>query len=206
MTSNDLNQNGTEVKMEAQIIKVKCPYCGTPLGIRIASGKVSNKNLTCPVCKQKSPLQSWRIDLREQEEQPTEYPSEEEPTIPTNDGLNFTLGQLTVMDSDLPAFRLKVGKNVVGRKASASSADIQLSVGESKRLSREHLTIEVKKVPGKGFVHIASLYKLKSNATYLNDNILVYGDAVILQHGDVLKLPDISLQFALPDEDGTELD
>ena len=138
-------------------------------------------------------MQSWRIDLERQEEH-TEYPDEN----------LFTLGQLTVMDSDLPAFRLKVGKNVVGRKASASSADIQLSVGESKRLSREHLTIEVKKVPGKGFVHIASLYKLKSNATYLNDNILVYGDAVILQHGDVLKLPDISLQFALPDEDGTE--
>ena len=193
------------VKMEPQSIKVKCPCCGTPLGIKIASGK-EPKNIKCPVCKQISPFQSFvKINLGRQEEH-TEYPGEEEPTIPfINEGPNFTLGQLVVMDSDLPAFRLKVGKNVVGRKANASSADIQLSVGESKRLSREHLTIEVKKVPGKGFVHIASLYKLKSNATYVNDNILEYGDTVILQHGTVLRLPDITLQFVLPDEDGTEL-
>lgn len=198
--------------MEAQIIKIRCPYCGATLAVKKMAG-IETKTLKCPVCKESSPYSRYRQVVDRNREEHTEYPGEhsaanrsgEETEIRLNEKQNYTLGQLKIVGSVTPAFRLKVGKNVIGRKASASTADFQINTGESKRLSREHLSIEVKKVPGKGFVHCASLCKMRCNATAINSERLEYGDCVILQHGDILKLPDVSIKFEIPDDEGTEV-
>lgn len=180
--------------MEALVIKIKCPYCGAILAVKKTAG-METKSLTCPVCKESSPYTTFKQIVDKKQEEHTQV----------NETPNYTLGQLKGIDSNTQMFRLKVGKNIIGRKATASTADFQISTGESKRLSREHLIIEVKKVPGRGFVHFASLYKMKSNATFINDEQLEYGDCVVLQHGDILKLPDVSLKFEIPDDEGTDL-
>lgn len=196
------------------IIKIKCPNCGAVLAVKKTAG-IEGKSLTCPVCKENSPYNSFKPIIERKQEEHTEYPKEygasadyhNEHTTNTeiNENLNYTLGQLKAIASNIPLFRLKTGKNIIGRKATASMADFQIPTNDSKRLSREHLIIEVKKIPGKGFVHFASLYKMKSNATFINNERLEYGDCVVLQHGDILKLPDISIKFEIPDDEDTDL-
>lgn len=179
--------------METSITRIKCPYCGTVITVKSSSG-LKGKSVRCPVCKETSKYESFKVVLDTKEEEHTQ--------LGTNQ--NYTLGELLMAGIGAP-FRLTMGRNVIGRKASASTADVQIPTGDSKRLSREHLVIDIKKVPGKGLVHFVSLFKEKTNATFINDTRLEYGDCVVLQSGDVLKLPDATVRFVIPDEDETEL-
>ena len=192
--------------MENKVIKIKCPCCGAILEVKTQPG-IENKSVTCPVCKEKQPFKAYKIIVEAAPEE-TEYPHgdgahKEETEI--GSGQNFTLGELKVADSTLPPFRLKVGKNVIGRKSPSSSADFQIPTSGEKRMSREHLVVEVKKVPGKGFTHCVSLYKEKVNATWINGIRLEYGDCVVLKDGDQLRLPEATLVFEIPDEEKTEV-
>ncbi len=121
-----------------------------------------------------------------------------------NFGANWTLGKLTVAETG-QSYQLRPGRNVVGRKAQSSSADFQIAVMENKRVSREHLVIEVKKVPGKGFVHYVSLFKEQCNTTLIGRETLVYGDCLILNHGDRIQLPGVTVKFEIPNGEGTDM-
>lgn len=193
------------------IIKIKCPYCGAVLSVKNQAG-IESKSVTCPICKQKSPFKDFKKIIENPNDERTQYPGDDEKTSyktssdPGTDigtGLNFTLGKLRVMPSG-PSFQLKPGKNIIGRQASKSIADYQIPTDPSKRMSREHLIIDIKKVPGKGFVHYASLYKERINPTFIGSEQLEYGDCVILNHGDIIKLPDVNVKFEIPDDEGTE--
>ena len=52
--------------------------------------------------------------------------------------------------------------------------------------------------------HYLSLYKEKVNKTFVGNEPLVYGDCIILNHGDIIKLPDADLRFEIPNEDDTD--
>ena len=170
---------------------------------------IENRFVTCPVCKEKHPFKAYKVVAGTTQEE-TEYPGggghvsgNEETEI--GKGENFTLGELRMENSGLPLYRLKVGRNIVGRKSPSSSADFQIPSSGEKRMSREHLVVEVKKVPGKGFVHYVSLYKEKVNATMINGVRLEYGDCVVLKDGDRLTLPEATLVFEIPDEEKTDV-
>lgn len=178
------------------IIKIKCPYCGSVLSVKNQAG-IESKSVTCPICKQKSPFKDFKKVVDKNNDESTQY------GIDFGPGLNYTLGKLKVMPSG-PSYQLEPGKNVIGRRATKSSADFQIPVEGSKRLSREHLVIEIKKVQGKGFVHYASLCKEKANRTFIGSEQLEYGDCVVLNNGDIIKLPDVNIKFEIPDEEGTE--
>ena len=187
-----------------EIIKIVCPRCGAVLSVRNQPG-IETKNVTCPVCKYKGLFTTFkRQTAAGNDNPPTDYTgkqsaSKEETDV--NIGLNFTLGRIIVPDKEL-AFQLKPGKNVIGRKSSSSTADFQIPCINN-RMSREHLVIEIRKVPGKGFVHYVSLYKEKVNPTFLGSVKLEYSDTLVLNHGDVIKLPDVDLLFEIPDDEAT---
>lgn len=194
------------------IIKIKCPYCGAVLSVKNQAG-IETKSVTCPICKQKSPFKDFKR-INDQTDERTQYPDDDERTsyqgntergTAYEQGSNFTLGKLKVMPSG-PSYQLRVGKNVIGRQASQSAANFQIPTEGSKRMSREHLIIEIKKVPGKGFVHYASLCKQKANDTFIGVELLEYGDCMVLNHGDIIKLPDVNVKFELPDDERTETD
>lgn len=195
-----------------EVIKIKCPCCGAILALK-PQGGIEKISITCPVCKEMSPFKAYKLIVKKTSE-PTDYPngnSDGKTEYDKTGGAteigetpNLSIGQLRVLNSPATKYRLKPGKNIIGRKASASTADFQISITDSKRTSREHLMIEVKKVPGKGLTHYVSLYKEKVNATHLNNERLVYGDCLILNHGDKIKLPDTTLLFEIPDEEGTD--
>lgn len=181
-------------------INIKCPVCGAVLTVPLQPG-IESKNVTCPVCKNKNPFTAFS-----QVKAAAEQYSDQGPITVYGGGsqneahLNFTLGILHQTNRG-EKFQLRPGVNVIGRKAPSSSATVQLPcpAGE-KRMSREHIVIEVKKVPGKGFVHYLSLYKEKVNKTYVDNSELTWGDKVILKHGDSIQLPGLALRFEIPTE------
>lgn len=194
--------------MEAEIKKIKCPCCSAVLSVKKVPG-IEEKSIKCPVCSSLTPFKNYK-DMSAQPKQQSEHteypgfnsPKREETQI--NMSQNFTFGELKVLNSSVPKLRLKTGKIIIGRKANSSIADFQIPT-ETNRMSKEHIVIEVKKVPQKGIVHYISLYKERVNDTFLNEEKMIYGDCVILKNGDIIKLPDATLKFEISDDEGTEL-
>lgn len=199
-----------------EIIQIKCPFDGAVLSVKNQPG-IETKNVTCPICKHKYPFTQFRrVNQTSSNDDPdTEYPGgEEEKTSYTYGNKsseeteigspNFTLGKLKILGGS-GSYQLKPGRNIIGRRGQKSEANFQIDTGEKRSMSREHIVIDVKKVPGKGFVHYISLFKEKVNKTYIGNEPLVYGDCIILAHGDVIKLPDANLKFEIPDEEATDI-
>ena len=191
------------------IIQIQYPGDGAILSIKNQPG-LEHKSVTCPVCKQSRPFTQYKRFVPKTEEC-TDYPNkhggsnhQHGNTENTNYAMeNLCIGRLTVTATG-KKYSLQPGRNVIGRKSSASEANIQIETGESRRMSRMHLVIEVVKVPGKGYVHQASLFKDKCNATYINSAQLEPGDCIVLHHCDVLRLPDVDLKFEIPEGDETD--
>lgn len=173
----------------ADTIKIGCPQCGSVLLVNPVPG-IETKTVTCPICKTKNTFTAYRKII-----------DQEDPTL-INSGTNYTIG--TLQD---PAtgrtYQLRPGRNVIGRQAPTSKADIQLPC-QTKRMSREHIVIDVKKIPGTGYRHCAALYKEHVNQTAVNRATLEYGDSIVLNTHDTIHLPDYDLTFHIPDEDETE--
>ena len=185
-----------------ETLDVKCPWCSAVLRIKSAPG-MEGKNITCPNCKHTSPFTQFKAVIPREEESVTCFPGGigNDPT-PTKE--NLIIGRLKIPLSGI-SYQLLPGKNIIGRKASASTANFQIETGENKRMSREHLIIEVKRVPSTGFTHLISLYKERVNKTFINSTELLWGDTLIIQHGDIIKLPDVDIRFEIPDEEATQI-
>ncbi len=202
-----------------EIIKIKCPFDGAVLSVRNQLG-IETKSVTCPVCRNKYPFTKFRRVSGDGSnvEQPTEYPSGGrhteyggakpgyggEESTEMGELPNFTLGKVTVTGHGI-SYGLKPGRNVIGRKGQKSTADFQIDTGERRSMSREHIVIDVRKVPAKGFVHYVSLFKERVNDTFIGKERLLYGDCIVLNHGDEIRLPDATLRFEIPDDEGTEI-
>ena len=196
--------------MTPEYIRIKCPACGAVLQVQ-NQPDIESKYATCAVCKTRNLIKDFtKVGVKQEEH--TQYPGGEEKTHyrttqadpPTDigEGLNVIIGLLKVLPAG-PTFQLRQGRQTIGRKTiNPPHADFGIP-NESKRMSREHLIIEVKKVPSKGYVHYVSLAKEKVNVTFIGQNKMEYGDCVVLQHGDIIRLPDQDLRFELPDEEGT---
>ena len=183
-----------------EIRQIKCPWCSAVLSIKYQAG-IEHKNLTCPVCKRSSSLAEYKPYVAPQEEH-TCYPSVNNAVADSVDTqligslINPTTGQ---------SYELKIGENIIGRKAAITKATIGLETSINKRISREHLIISVSLVNGRGIIHTLSLYKERLNPTSVNGVPLSFGDRVILKHGDIINLPDLDLVFQIPDPDLTEI-
>ena len=185
-----------------ETIDVKCPWCSATLRIRQTPG-MEGKTITCPNCKHTSPFIQFKKVVPAEEESVNCFPGGiGNVTIPTKE--NLLIGRLIIPIIDI-SYQLLPGKNIIGRKASASTANFQIETGENKRMSREHLLIEVKRIPSTGFMHYVTLCKERVNNTFINSTELLWVDTLILQHGDIIKLPDIDLRFELPEEEATQI-
>ncbi|MCH5311611.1 MAG: FHA domain-containing protein [Prevotella sp.] len=192
-----------------EIIQIKCPFDGAVLSVKNQLG-IESKHVTCPICKHKYPFTQFKrvIQSLSNDDPDTEYPDDEHTSYRGEetelDQVNFTLGKLKLLGTGI-SYQLKPGRNVIGRKGTKSIANFQIDIAEKRTMSREHVVIDVKKVPLKGFVHYISLFKERVNKTYIGNNLLLYGDCIVLNHGDIIKLPDASLQFEIPDDEATEI-
>lgn len=196
----------------SDIIQIKCPFCGALLSVKALPG-IENKSITCPVCKQTNKYAQYMaataggasgaMHSGAPAPQPHGFGGAEDAT--QYGPMNFNIGRLRLAGTGI-TYQLLPGKNEVGRKSSNSSVDFQIDTGVNRRMSRNHLTVEVVKEPHKGFVHYVSLSKENVNPTTVDGNPLLYGvDKVILHNGAVIRLPDAELRFEMPDEEATEI-
>jgi len=191
-----------------ELIKIRCPYCSASLTVKRVPD-IEKKSVTCPVCKRKSPFTDFKQTI--QQDDPTDYEGKhqshgwtEDPNTPGIDDVeNNIIGQICLLRTG-KAYPLQQGRNVIGRKADSSKATIQLPTGENRRVSREHLVVNVKRVIGQGFVHTVSLYKENVNKTFVNGSQLQPGEELPLKHGYKIDLPDLPLRFELSDGEDTE--
>lgn len=197
-----------------EIIQIKCPFCGAVLSVKKIPD-IDRKNVTCPICKQTNRFVNYKLITLDDDKR-TKSPVDEVKYPQRNydagsidatqyGPMNFTIGKLKLQGTDI-SYQLKPGKNEIGRKSKNSSVNFQIDTGESRRMSRNHLVIEVVKENYKGYVHYVSLSKENVNPTTVNGNPMCFGvDKVILNNGTIIKLPDAELRFEIPDEEATEL-
>ena len=189
--------------MSVQTINLKCPHCGAKLRAKMVEG-IEKKSPICPICKEKSPFADYIKDTAHKDESATDY------GITTNANATQALGHLRVVnDAKATIYNLQEGKNIIGRKASVTNATIQLELpAGANRISREHIVINVVKTVPNVYKHSVSLYKQQVNETFVCDIELEYGICLVLKHGDIIKMPDITLRFECKDdevEEATEL-
>lgn len=194
----------------SELIKIRCPFCSSTLSVAPVPG-IEKKSVTCPVCKRKSPFTDFK--QFDTQEKPTSYegsgcttgktPEPSKPSAADNTGNNI-IGQLCMLKGGA-TFPLKPGRNVIGRKADSSKATIQIPAGDSKRISREHLVINVSPVAGQGYMYSVSLFKDHVNKTLVNGAELQPGEELPLKHGCRIDLPDMPLRFEIVDEEGTDI-
>lgn len=121
------------------MISVKCPHCH--VGLKVDEGKFLDiTSFKCPKCRQPIP-----VSLLSMEKGSAASESETVLIQP----LRMTTGHLSVIaNADTPeqTFPLQEGVYIIGRKSKASTATIGI-VTADKSMSREHIRIEVKKMP-----------------------------------------------------------
>lgn len=188
--------------MEAKILKIKCPNCSAVITVKVKAN-AANAIIPCPVCKQRTPLSSYKVvDSPDAMDKTRGVASSQgegktQLNVPMSSGVQAEPGHLTIISGGSDVLHLKDGRNIVGRGCQSSSADIRLP-STCGHVSREHLVIHVRRVMGDEGVcykHVVSLYKESVNTTYINSTKLVYGDSLILNDGDVIKFPDLALRF-----------
>lgn len=192
----------------AELLQIKCPFCSALLSVKNQPG-IESKRITCPICKHTNPFTFFKTPSNDYNSDHTVYPGMGDNGKINGGQINIDPHNVTpgilIQLSSFSRYQLKHGRNVIGRKADASKADIQIPTGESRKISREHIVIEVKNIPAKGLVHYASLYKERVNKTYVGTEELFFGDTLILKNGDIIKLPEMELRFEIPDDDATTL-
>lgn len=180
--------------------RIKCPWCSAVLIVRRKPG-MESMNVTCPVCKRQYPYVQFKPVEEAADGGNTCYPVREG-NGPDGDGR--AAGSLSIPSTG-QSLPLRLGKNIVGRESPRGNADVPIDTRGNKRISREHLIINVYEAGGKGLVHAVSLFKERVNPTSINGVPLSYGDTIVLRHGDVINLPDLDVRFVLPDAEATQL-
>lgn len=184
----------------AEIVRVKCPKCGSILKIGKREG-METKNLTCPICGYKGlfttyiPLDSQQATKKED----TDYDGDRTQTDDETEVMkkSMSIGRLRCNGK---VYELKEGENIIGRKAESSEATIQIA-DDSRRTSRRHIAITVIRVGKNTVQHRLQLSKEKVNTTLLNNEKLQPGDIMILNNGDVITLPHgAKLVFEIDDD------
>ncbi len=187
---------------EPQVIRIKCPWCSAVLSVRMQPG-IESKSVNCPVCKHKSPFTQFRrVEIAggvvKKHESPVSGNADSESARRSVDTESDGSTQLPSWDNAVDpyveilttgeVFPLRMGRNIIGRRSSASHANIQISTSE-RMISREHIVIDVQTSFALGNKYIVSLAKEQVNPTYVGQNLLGYRDAILLNNGDIIRLP-----------------
>ncbi len=197
-------------------IKIKCPTCGKVLRLT-ETPNINAASFTCPVCNVKhvvgecerytsapKPSASSADETRygnassttqQSGGDETRYagaaagPSDND-TTRTDAAQQAKVGML--VDANGAAYQLAIGFNTIGRKASSSTASVQI-VTDDRTMSRNHAVIEVRQAGGQ-LLHILKNGANK-NPSYLNNALVGQGDQLILNNGDRIKMGRTILTF-----------
>lgn len=194
-------------------IKIKCPTCGKILRLQ-DSPTIKTASFTCPVCKEKHVVGNCQRFVEQPKPQlpdgdetqygpstsclrsgdETQYAesrcstSSEETQIQSAPLLN----EGALVDNLGRSYKLRLGINTIGRKASTSSATVQIATTD-RTMSRSHAVIEVRNAGGQ-MVHILKNGANK-NPSYHKGSLVGASDQMILNNGDKVKFGSTELTF-----------
>lgn len=194
-------------------IKIKCPTCGKILRLQ-DSPTINTASFTCPVCKEKHVVGNCqRFVEQPKPQQPVGEETQYGPTasrMSSGDETQYagggysTIGEETqiystpqsnigsLVDALGRTYKLCLGINTIGRKASTSSATVQIDTTD-RTMSRSHAVIEVRNVGGQ-MVHILKNGANK-NPSYHKGSLVGASDQMILNNGDKVKFGSTELIF-----------
>lgn len=193
-----------------EIIKIKCPHCGAVLAIKNQPG-IENMSATCPNCKTRSKFVEFKrvvakpkpvfdagdeTDYRANNDK-TSFPpgaSSEETAFRTDSEETYVsqTGHLRVLGTG-QILKLELGENTIGRKATTSTAKLQIDT-PNRKVSRNHSLIEVKLVNGKTKHYFSNTEN--KNQTLINGSVVEDGDKIILNDGDQIQMSEVALKFS----------
>ena len=183
--------------------RVKCTNCGAVLSVRNSKNE-ELKIITCKVCKTqlivkfppiaKEPLEAKTVLAN---------PSSGEATTVLGAGLSQSGDTQYVPKPNIQKqyylflngkrYPLSAGRNVVGRKASSSDAQVQIETSDL-YMSRRHICIEVIRLTDGSTKVFVSNDKNK-NSTYVNGSKLNTGDRVVLTNGTQIKMGETIVTY-----------
>lgn len=196
-----------------QTKRIKCPKCGVVLDVKNSKNE-EVKQITCPSCK----------TVLQVKFQPQQEPMEAKtyiapPKTTVNDGATQLRGALSgatqlgglagatqlglsrpkqekakLMFSGM-SYPLEEGQNIVGRKASTSTANIQIETTD-RYMSRQHCSIIVSTLPDGTKKAVLSNYQNK-NKTTIDGQEIAAGDAIRLTDGDSITMGHTTVTFKL---------
>ena len=171
------------------VIKIRCPHCSAVLTVKNMPG-IEEKRITCPVCKTCVPFRGYERFTVSDETQYVSFSSPDDATQYAKTPLR--VGKLIDVATG-KAYPLQLGINIVGRKATSSTADIQVQTAD-RHMSRQHAQIKVTGCAASQVVHTLSNAENK-NPTTVNGRTLNSGDSIVLQHGDVIVFGTFEMHF-----------
>ena len=169
-------------------INIKCPGCGVIL--RVTNSKNEDeKRFACPKCGKHIVVPFYKLKQDDGETQLDGKPGAQATQL---GGANIDQ-KSCYLECNGKSYELSIGRNSVGRKAITSTADVQIET-DDRFLSREHMVINVRRLPDGGVKVDISNDKNK-NVTRINDMILEQGDAIVLHDGDTIAIGATIMTF-----------
>lgn len=193
-----------------QVKRIKCPNCNAVLDVKNSKDE-RQKHILCPGCKAEllvkfpQPLVAETVIANGKLNYGATQISGGNGTTQLIGGSGAASTQLmpqsTVhnetaqLEYNGHIYRLSEGKNIVGRKAITSTANIQVETLD-RYMSRQHISITVTTLPDQTVKALLSNYQNK-NQTLVNDQPIVAGDTIRLIDGNRIKMGRTTVTFKL---------
>lgn len=161
-----------------EIKKVQCPVCGVILQVKNSQNEAV-KDFFCPGCNASLSVRFQGVEVAKSH---TRIPDDKKKAT-----------SLPFLISNGQVFELSLGRNIVGRKADSSVADIQIKT-DDRLISRHHALITVEQDPSGRYIAMLSNYKNK-NLTRVNGLDIIGNDEVILEEGATLLMGATVITF-----------
>lgn len=168
--------HSSDMLMQAKTIK--CPQCGSWLNVKNPRNEPI-KQINCPQCGVL--LQLRFHELNSQQSSPnTQVPMSDAQCVPI-----FKLNE--------KRYELKLGKNIVGRKATTSEATVQIDTPD-RMMSRQHAVVTVSRT-AKGSLHTEISNYQNKNATLVDGVPLLPDDRIRLMNQNVITMGETNLLY-----------
>lgn len=189
-----------------QTKRIKCPKCGVVLDVKNSKNE-EVKQIICPSCK--TVLQVKFQPQQEPMEAKTFYAPPKQPVAGNGTtqlvGGSFGATQLVMSPKNETAkaslvfggvsYPLEEGQNIVGRKATTSTANVQIETAD-RYMSRQHCSITVTTLPDGTKKAVLSNYQNK-NQTTIDGQSIETGDAIRLTDGNSITMGHTTITFKL---------
>lgn len=177
-------------------IFITCPECRQHLSFEEVPG-YQNMVVECPKCHFKANASVYQSGALARGGQGADDMPTQLVFAPST---SVDVGQIRVLSTDEVQY-LKVGSQVIGRRAETGTADIKIS--NDRYMSRRHIQIDVIK---KGFGYEHRLIEIGStNLPKLNGTELQRGDILKLKFGDVLTLGNTEIRLESNSDEATRI-